>query len=219
MALACYAHAQRNPRAIRYGQPLTREQYHASRWIAEPFHLYDCCPENDGAAAIVVTTPERAGDLAKPPVAIVAGAHGLGPATAAGPSPSRNFPTAFYREVAEQLWARAGCGPDDIDVAQLYENFTGQVLMTIARLRASARAAEAGSVRRGRHARVADGALPINTAGGNLAEAYIHGLSLVHEGVRQLRGESTCQVDGVELSLSVSGPGFAPGSAVLFGKG
>ncbi len=60
IALTRYAHAQRNPRAIRYGTPLTREEYHASRWIAEPFHLYDCCPENDGAAAIVVTTAERA---------------------------------------------------------------------------------------------------------------------------------------------------------------
>ncbi len=125
VALACYAHAQRNPRAIRYGQPLTREAYHASRWIAEPFHLYDCCPENDGAAAIVVTTPERARDLAKPPVAIVAGAHGLGAGDGAAAFTDRNFPTAFYREVAEQLWARAGCRPADVQVAQFYENFTG----------------------------------------------------------------------------------------------
>ena len=134
VALACYAHAQRNPRAIRYGTPLTREEYHASRWIAEPFHLYDCCPENDGAAAIVVTTAERARDLAKPPVAIVAAAHGLGPATASRRSTSGGFPTAHYREVGEQLWERAGCGPADVHVAQFYENFTGPVLMAIAEM-------------------------------------------------------------------------------------
>ncbi|MAE96306.1 MAG: acetyl-CoA acetyltransferase, partial [Deltaproteobacteria bacterium] len=56
IALACYANAQRNPRALRHGRPLTREAYHDSRWIVEPFHLFDCCPENDGAAAIVVTS-------------------------------------------------------------------------------------------------------------------------------------------------------------------
>ena len=63
-----------------------------------------------------------------------------------------------------------------------------------------------------------NGRLPINTAGGNLGEAYIHGFGNVVEAVRQVRGESTCQVDDAELCLSVSGPGFAPGSAVLLGK-
>jgi acetyl-CoA acetyltransferase len=218
VALACYAHAQRNPRAIRYGQPLTREAYHASRWIAEPFHLYDCCPENDGAAAIVVTTPERARDLAKPPVAIVAGSHGLGAGDGAPAFTDRNFPTAFYREVGEQLWARAGCGPADVQVAQFYENFTGPVLMAIAEMGFCAPEELDAFVGDG-NIQWPDGPLPINTAGGNLGEAYIHGFGNVVEAVRQVRGESTAQVAEVELSLSVSGPGFAPGSAVLFGKG
>ena len=79
IALACYANAQRNPRALRRGKPLTREEYHASRWVVTPFHLYDCCPENDGAAAALVTTIERARDLPQPPATILAAATGIGP--------------------------------------------------------------------------------------------------------------------------------------------
>ena len=100
IVLTCYFHAQRNPRAIRYGTPLTREEYHASRWIAEPFHLYDCCPENDGAAAIVVTTPERARDLAE-----AAGRRSWPPptasptATASAAFTEPGFPTAHHRQV------------------------------------------------------------------------------------------------------------------------
>ena len=125
VVLTCYVHAQRNPRAIRYGTPLTREEYHASRWIASPFHLYDCCPENDGAAAIVVTTAERARDLAKPPVAIVAAAHGLQHRDGVPAFAEPNFPTAHHREVGQLLWERAGVAPADVDVAQFYENFSG----------------------------------------------------------------------------------------------
>src|SRR3954454_5933766 len=99
VVLAAYAHAQHNPRAVRYGTPLTRDEYHASRWIAEPFHLYDCCPENDGAAAIVITTAERAGDLAKPGVSIVAAAHGLEHRDGVGAFNDANFPTAHHRHV------------------------------------------------------------------------------------------------------------------------
>ena len=134
-----------------------------------------------------------------------------------GALPLPHFPTAFYTEVAEQLWARAGCGPADVQVAQFYENFTGPVLIAIAEMGFCAPEeldafVAGGNIQWG-------GDLPINTAGGNLGEAYIHGFGNVVEAVRQVRGESTCQVDDVGLSLSVSGPGFAPGSAVLFGKG
>ncbi len=217
VVLAAYAHAQRNPRAIRYGTPLTREEYHASRWIAEPFHLYDCCPENDGAAAMVVTTRERARNSAKPPVAIVAGAHGLEHRDGVGAFGDANFPTAQHRHVGRTLWKRAGVTPADVQVAQFYENFTGPVLMAIAEMGFCAPAELNDFVADG-NIQWPHGRLPINTSGGNLAEAYIHGFGNVVEAVRQVRGESTCQVDGVELSLSVSGPGFAPGSAVLFGR-
>ena len=217
VVLACFAHAQLNPRAIRYGSPLTRDDYHNSRWIAEPFHLYDCCPENDGAAAIVVTTADRAKDCAKEPVGIVAAAQGLAHRGGGGAFTEAGFPTAHYQYVARQLWDRAGVRAADVRVAQFYENFTGPVLMAIAEMGFCA-PDELNDF-------VADGALewpngrlPINTSGGNMAEAYIHGFGCVVEAVRQIRGQSTCQVDGADLSLVVAGPGFAPGSAVLFGK-
>lgn len=217
VVLACYEHAQRNPRAVRYGSPLTREQYHDSRWISEPFHLYDCCPENDGAAAIIVTTAEKARDCAKAPVSIVAAAQGLERRGGGAAFTETNFPTAHHRSVGTQLWDRAGVGPSDVPVAQFYENFTGPVLIAIAEM-GFCEPAEINEFVADGGIRWGGGRLPINTSGGNLGEAYIHGFGNVVEAVRQIRGESTCQVEGAELSLSVSGPGFAPGSAVLFGK-
>ena len=217
IVLTSYAHAQHNPRALRYGHPLTRADYDASRWIAEPFHLFDCCPENDGAAAIVVISRDRARDLEKPGVAIVAAAHGLSRGDGAAGFSDVNFPTAYYGHVGRTLWSRAGCGPADVQVAQFYENFTGPVLMAIAEMGFCEPRALNDFVADG-NVSWPDGRLPINTSGGNLGEGYIHGFGNVIEAVRQVRGESTCQVSSVELSLSVSGPGYAPGSAVLFGR-
>lgn len=217
IALACYANAQRNPRALRYGKPLTREAYHASRWIVDPFHLYDCCPENDGAAAIVITTPERARDLRKQPVPILAAAQGLNAGDGFGAFNERNFPTAYHANVGDRIWERSGVRPEDVDVAQFYENFTGPVLIAMSEM--------GFAPPDGIEEFVSNGALegpnarlPFNTSGGNLGEAYIHGFELMNEAVRQVRGESTCQVDNVQLSLAVAGPGFAPGSAVLFSR-
>ena len=214
VSLACYANAQRNPRALRYGQPLTREKYHASRWIVTPFHLYDCCPENDGAAACVVTSSERARDLRNRPASIVAAAQGIGPGF--GVFTPDDLASSHYRQVAEHLWNDAGMRPEDVDVAQFYENFTGPVLIALCEM--------GFTTPENVEKFVSDGALvgpdaklPFNTAGGNLGEAYIHGFELINESVRQIRGESTCQVSSVERALVVGGPGYAPGSALVLG--
>ena len=214
LALACYANAQRNPRALRYGQPLTREAYHASRWIVKPFHLYDCCPENDGAAAAVVTTTERARDLRHRPATIIAAASGIGPPF--GTFDGHSLGSAHYRQVGMNLWQQAGCGAQDVDVAQFYENFTGPVLMALCEMGFASP--------EGIEEFVADGRLigpeaelPFNTSGGNIGEAYIHGFEMINESVRQIRGDSTCQVKNVQRALVVAGPGYSPGSAVLFG--
>lgn len=214
IALACYANAQRNPRALRHGQPLTRAAYHASRWVVKPFHLYDCCPENDGAAAVLVTTAERARDLRHRPASIVAAASGIGPQY--GSYTSATLGSAHYRQVAQHLWENAGCGPQDVDVAQFYENFTGPVLMALCEMGFAPPEGVEEFVAGGR-LEGPDAAFPFNTSGGNMGEAYIHGFEMVNESVRQIRGESTCQVKNVERALVVAGPGYCPGSAVLFG--
>ena len=182
----------------------------------EPFHLYDCCPENDGAAAVVITSPERARDLACKPVSVVAAAQGLGPRFGIAAFQPRWLGGTFYRDAAETLWQLAGIRPADVDVSQFYENFSGPVLIALCEM-GFCKPEEV-------EAFVANGALegpdartPFNTSGGNIGEAYIHGFELVNEAVRQVRGESTCQVPKAETSLVVAGPGYSPGSTVLFG--
>lgn len=222
ISLASYDNAQRNPRAVRYGRPITREDYFNSRWIAEPYRLFDCCQENDGAAAVVITSAARARDLPKPPVYIKAAAMGheyrAGAGGAAGSGYSDpEFPTAHFRTVARDLWQRASVGPADVQVAQVYENFTGMVLIALVEMGFAGPREVEGWLTAG-NVRWPDGTLPINTSGGNLAEAYIHGFELVNEAVRQVRGESTSQVRDVRHSLVVSGPGATPASVALFSK-
>ena len=150
IAWISYDCAQRNPRALRRGMPLTREAYDESRWIAEPFHLFDCCPENDGAAAVVVTSLERARDLRRGAVPILAAAQGLEYRGGVGAFNEAPFPTAHFRHCGESLWRNAGVGPEDVDVAQFYENFTGPVLMAITEMGfcRARRARQVGHLRR-----------------------------------------------------------------------
>ena len=214
ISVACYKHAQRNPRAVMYGRPITIEDHQNSRIIADPFHLYDCCQENDGAAAVVLTTPERARDLKQRPVYVRAASQGTGFRPAGGAHNIDNYATAGFVEVAKDLWERADLTPKDVDVAQIYENFTGQTLMSIED-HGFCKRGEGGPFVEGGRLEWPNGELPINTSGGNLAEAYIHGFELVNEAVRQMRGTSTCQVEGAEVCLVASGPGASPFSDMI----
>jgi acetyl-CoA acetyltransferase len=215
VAVADRKHAANNPNAFFYGKPITLAEHQASRWIAEPLHLLDCCQESDGGVAVVVTSVERARDLPQPPAVISAAAQGSGA--------DQFVMTSYYRDeltglpemgiVGRQLWAQSGIAADDVQVAILYDHFTPFVLIQLEELGFCARG-------EARHF-IADGAielggrLPINTHGGQLGEAYIHGMNGIAEGVRQLRGTSVNQVDEVEHVLVTAGTGVPTSGLVL----
>src|SRR5262245_47580480 len=131
IALASYHHAQANPRAVMYGRPLTAEAYDASRWIVEPFRLFDCCLENDGAAALVLVPAERARDLRQRPVYLLGVAQGSERRNAAPVHNAPLYATSSFTTVTPHLYEMAGVGPKDVRVVQSYENFTGGVLMSL----------------------------------------------------------------------------------------
>lgn len=225
VAIASYKHAQRNPRAVMYGRPLTMEQYLTSRMIVDPFRLYDCCLENDGAAAVIVTTAERARDLRQKPAYILGAVQGSGYRESLLSVNKPAYTGANFSEHGRRLWEQTGVRPDEVDVAQIYENFTGAVIMTLEEHGFCKKGEGGPFVEGGRieHRDVADpgaphaGELPINTSGGNMAEAYIHGFELVVEAARQIRGASTSQVPDARLSLVAAGPCAAPVSNLLLG--
>jgi acetyl-CoA acetyltransferase len=221
VALTCRDNASRNPHALLRDRPLTMQSYLASRMIASPLRLYDCCQENDGACALLVTSLERARDLRARPVRILAAAHANNPGWGTGGLASHNMPLDEYgagngAAVARQVFGAAGLGPRDIDVAQIYDHFTGLVLMTLENFGFCARGEGGAFVETGA-IRWPGGALPINTSGGHLAEAYIHGLNLAVEGVRQLRGASSSQVEGAQTCLVTAGLGGPMTSALILG--
>jgi acetyl-CoA acetyltransferase len=221
IAVTFREHANRNPRAVMGARPMTLADHQASPMIADPHRLLDCCLESDGACAVVVTTAERARDLAKRPVEILASEQGAPKGYAFGPFTNANIADELYatggcEELAGRLWGKAGLSPGDVDVAQIYDHFTGCVLMQLE---------DYGFCKRGEGGPFVEsgalswhgGSLPTNTHGGSLSEAYIHGLNHVVEGVRSLRGESTCPVEGAEVCL-VTSAACVPSSALVLGR-
>jgi acetyl-CoA acetyltransferase len=210
------AHAASNPDAWFYERPITLEDHQNSRWVIEPvLRLLDCCQESDGGVAMVVTTADRARDLPRPPAVITAAVQG---AAADG-----EMMTSYYRNditglpemgvVAEKLWRDSGLKPADIQTAFLYDHFTPFVFAQLEELGFCGRgeAKDFATIER----LSLGGELPINTNGGLLGEAYIHGMNGITEGVRQVRGTSYNQVDAVEHVLVTSGTGVPTSALIL----
>lgn len=210
-------YAANNPKAWFYQRPITLEEHQHSRWIVEPLRLLDCCQESDAGVALVITSPERARDLRQPPVMIRAAAQGA--------CDDQFIMTSYYgRErithlpemklVGDQLWAQAGLGPADMDYATIYDHFSPYVLQQLEALGYCGAGEAAGFIRDG-HLEL-DGSLPTNTHGGQLGEAYVHGVNGISEAVRQVRGTSCNQVKRVEHALVTAGTGV-PTSGLILG--
>jgi acetyl-CoA acetyltransferase len=216
VAVADRRHAATNPRAWFYRKPITLADHQASRWIVEPLRLLDCCQETDGGQALVVTSLERARDLPSTPVVVEAAAQGAGRA--------QEMMTSYYEGdldelpemgvVARQLWETSGLSPADVQTAVLYDHFTPYVLMQLEELGFCARGEAKDFVADGNIE--LGGRLPVNTHGGQLGEAYLHGMNGIAEGVRQVRGTSVNQVPGVTHVLVTAGTGV-PTSGLLLG--
>jgi len=217
ISLACYAHAQNNPRAVMYGRPLDAEKYDNSRWIVEPFHLYDCCMENDGAAAMVLVSAERAKDFDHAPCYVLGAVSGSHYRAGASVHNTPDYATSTFKTLAPRLYDMAGLQPKDVDVLQSYENFTGGVLMSIVEHGFCA-PQECNEFFTQQRFSAEGGDLPLNTSGGNLAECYMHGLGLNIEAVRQVWGESSSQVSDANVSMVISGPMVTPVSSCIFGS-
>jgi acetyl-CoA acetyltransferase len=217
VALASYHHAQRNPRAVMFGKPLDEAKYDASRWIVEPFHLYDLCLENDGAAAILLVSAERAPDLRQAPAYVLGAAAGSDHRTFASAHNQPNYASASFVNVAQEVYKMARLGPADIGSVQCYENFTGGVVMALAE-HGFFEPEQANQFMTLDQLSAPDGRLPLNTSGGNLAECYMHGFELVVEAVRQVRGQSTAQAARGEVSLVIGGPLVTPVSSLILGS-
>jgi acetyl-CoA acetyltransferase len=217
ISLASYTHAQRNPRAVMYGRPLDEAKYDESRWIVEPFHLYDCCQENDGAAAMILVAAEKAKDFPHKPCYVLAAVSGSQHRAGAPVHNTPEYASSGFTTVAPRLYRMAGVGPQDVDVLQSYENFTGGVMMSIVE-HGFCKPDEVNDFLVPENLLAPSGKLPLNTSGGNLAECYMHGLGLNIEAVRQIWGESTAQVPDADVALVGSGPMVTPVSSSIFGS-
>jgi acetyl-CoA acetyltransferase len=217
VAIAQREFAQVNDRAV-LRAPLTLDDYFASPYIAAPYRRPDCTSEVDGAHAVLVTSLGRARDMRQRPAVIsgsawvTAGYDVDGGGMHLYKDMSRNFSS----HLADRLWGSAGLGPSDVDVAEIYDCFTGTALMSLEGLGFCGRG-EAGDFVLDGNTRLG-GALPMNTHGGLLSEGYVHGMNTVSEAVWQLQGScGRRQVADANVAVVTSGGSNAGSALVLTG--
>jgi acetyl-CoA acetyltransferase len=217
VVLSTRANAVRRPTALQR-EPLTLDDYFNARMISEPLCLLDYCLETDGAVAVVTTSLERARDLRQRPVVVAGSAQGgmgrWGQAIRFWQMPDEYFASSGHRGVAKRLYAAAGVGPQDVDVAELYDHFSPMVIMQLEDYGFCPEGQGGPFVAEG-NIRWPDGSLPVNTHGGNLSEAYIIGMTHVREAVEQLRGTAVNQVPDAEVALVTGGPAAIPVSGLI----
>ena len=215
---ASYYHGSRNPDAVAYGKDLDVENYRTSRWIAEPFRLFDCSRENDGAGALLMVSSDVAKDLAKKPVKLLSAAQGAekGWGDLLENDDADLYATTGFRAIKQRLFEQAGLTPADIDVVQLYENFSAQGVASLIDHGFCTYENVAEFVRFD-NLIAPHGKLPVNTSGGTFAHGFVHGIICVIESIRQLRGESANPVPDAKTCLLAGGPGSPTISSAIFG--
>jgi hypothetical protein len=218
MVLASYRHAQNNPMALGRGNLMDEESYAASRWISEPYHLFDCSRECDSGMAVIMVAADWAKDLVERPAYLLSAPMGYTNQWGGAMEENHNpYSSSGFESVARRLWDESGYKPGDVDVTQVYENMSGMGVAAVIDHGFCTRE-EAGEFFTVENLTAPDGKFPINTSGGNLAEGFLHGMGLVPEMVRQIRGTSTNQVPGANLSLMTGGPGDMMVSSALLGS-
>jgi acetyl-CoA acetyltransferase len=214
---ASYYHANRNPNAFGRLTELDEESYLTSRSPVEPLHLFDNSRENDCAIALIVVPAERAKDLHAKPAYILSAPMGrFGGEDVRDHRDPDGHSTAGFRSVAQRCWAESGYKPGDVNVAQFYANASTAAVKAMID-HGFCTWDNVNEFVRFENLIAPDGGLPINTAGGDLADGFIHGAGNNAEAVRQIRGTSANQVPGVNLSLVTGGPNDSFVSTALLG--
>jgi acetyl-CoA acetyltransferase len=220
IVLSSRANAMTRPDALRK-TPLTLEQYLVSPLLADPLCRYDFCVENDVAGAVVLTSTERAADLRHPVVRVLASEHGgvgrWGQAETWFNMPDEYFASSGHRSIAKRLYAKAGVGPSDVDVALIYDNFSSNVLLQLEDY-GFCDIGGGGELMRSGAIRWPTGQIPVNTHGGQLSEGFLAGMSHIIEGTEQLRGTAINQVENAQIALVTGGAAAIPTSGAVLSR-